>query len=89
MRNSVIAFFLFRPDFSDFALTARVHLPEDERVRFKIYFTAAMLLQQIHSTRLRQYVNNWTYIPDRFSIDLLLSETETPQERLLKSGKLQ
>ncbi|OGO33324.1 MAG: hypothetical protein A2Z16_11625 [Chloroflexi bacterium RBG_16_54_18] len=89
IRHALIALLLFRPDFSDFANNAIEHLTEDEKFRFKFQYTAAMLLQQIHTTRLRQYVNNWIYIPDRFSMYLQLPETGTPWERLQKLAELQ
>jgi hypothetical protein len=88
MRHAVIALLLIKPGYSDFALKATEHLTEDEKIQFKFYYTAAMLLQQIHSTRLRQYVYNWTYIADRFFMDLQLPETEKPQERLKKLCEL-
>ena len=88
IRHAVIALLLFKPDFSDFAAQAIEHLSMDEILQFKFYYTAAMLLQQIHSDRLKRYVMNWQSIPDRFLQDLGLPDDDTPLDRLSNLGEL-
>jgi hypothetical protein len=51
-----------------------------------LFYTAAVLLQQKHTERLRRFASD-RRLPDQFSAELGLPEFAAPQERLAALGR--
>jgi hypothetical protein len=89
VRASVIAVLLAHPEFSEAALLALRRLGSFEQLKVKLFYTAAVFLQQIFADRLRPFLaGRWLALPDYFSGELGLMPGRTPQERLVELGRV-
>jgi hypothetical protein len=86
VRGAVIAVLLAHPEYAEAVLAAlqRLHPPEQRILR--LFYTAAVLLQQEYAERLRPFVAG-QWLPDRFAVDLGLPDTASPRERLAALGQ--
>ena len=81
MEMALIALFLYQPTFAEVVKEALVRVDETTRTKLKLFYTAAMLLQQIHAERLRLLCPRQP-LPDLFSHELGIALTGTPKVRL-------
>lgn len=71
VRAALIALLLAHPDFSAAIPAAIQQLTPSEALTLKIFYTAAVLLQRQHASRLREHLGaNWCWLPDLFSAEL-------------------
>jgi hypothetical protein len=78
---ALIALFLYQPAFAKAVAEALEQLDETDQTKLKLFYTAAMLLQQIHAERLRLLCPQET-LPDLFSFELDIPLTGSPKVRL-------
>ena len=86
VRNAVIAVLLSHPGYADALPAALERLRPAERRTLRLFYTAAVLLQQEHAERLQSFVTGQR-LPDRFAADLGLPPAASPRERLLALGR--
>ncbi|MFO7678598.1 MAG: hypothetical protein R6X34_00965 [Chloroflexota bacterium] len=79
---ALITLFLYQPETATAVPAALSQLNEEQQVSLKLFYTAAVLLQQIHSHRLRQYLPNWQPLPDLFAVSFGLDAAASPQAQL-------
>lgn len=82
LRLALIPLFLMHPDYAAHAPEVAVQLAPVPRLLFRCYYTAAMLLQQIHAERLHSIVGPLVALPDLFSSELGLPQVGRPLDRL-------
>jgi hypothetical protein len=88
LRMAIIALLLYRPAIAAHIPSALNRLDETGQLKLKLFYTAAVFLQQIHAERLRRLITEWQTLPDFFSQGLGLPQTGTPQERLFNLSQL-
>ena len=91
VRASVIAVLLAHPEFADAVPAALERLAPAEQITLRLFYTAAVLLQQEHAERLRPFQNvdlDQRRLPDRFAQELGLPDSPSVQERLAALGQL-
>jgi len=81
MEMALIALFLYQPTFSEVVHEALERLDQTSQVNLKLFYTAAMLLQQIHAERLR-VLSPPQPLPDLFSEGLGIAPSGKPKVRL-------
>ena len=81
MEMALMALFLYQPTFAEAVHEALDELDETSQVNLKLFYTAAMLLQQIHAKRLRPLCT-WLPLPDFFSLELGIAQSGEPKMRL-------
>jgi len=86
VRAAVIAVLLARPEYAPAVPAALERLGPAERLTLQLFYTAAVLLQQEHSERLRRFMAG-RRLPDQFSAELGLPETAPPHEQLAALGR--
>ena len=86
MEMALIALFLYQPTFAEAVHEALEKLDETSQVNLKLFYTAAMLLQQIHAERLRPLCT-WQPLPDLFSFELGIAQSGEPKMRLRQLAK--
>jgi hypothetical protein len=86
VRAAVIAVLLAHPEYATAIPKALEKLASPERLTLRLFYTAAVLLQQEHTARLQRFaaINQ---LPDRFSAELGLPESASPHERLAALGQ--
>jgi len=84
---ALIALFLAQPAAATAVPAALSYLDPMQQTKLKLFYTAAMLLQQIYQDQLRQYVHNWQPLPDLFADSLSVNVTAAPEEQLLQLGQ--
>jgi hypothetical protein len=84
---ALIALFLYQPETATAVPAALRQLNQEQQVGLKLFYTAAVLLQQIHGDQLRQYLPNNRPLPDLFAASLGLDETAVPQTQLHQLSK--
>ncbi len=90
VRGALIAVLLAHPEFADAMRAAMQHCSVTEQITLCYFYTAAMLLQQMYASTIRQQLGaQWRWLPDLFSAELDLTQRSTPRERLLLLGQLQ
>jgi len=82
VRNAVIAVLPTHPGYADALSAALKRLRPAERRTLRLFYTAAVLLQQERAERLQSFVTG-RRLPDRFAADLGLPSATSPRERLL------
>jgi hypothetical protein len=58
-----------------------------EQLVLKLFYTAAVFLQQVHQESLYRYSNSWQTLPDLFSKELGLPTSGNPHEQLRQLGE--
>lgn len=86
VRAAVIAVLLAHPDYAEAVPAALERLRPAERRTLRLFYTAAVLLQQEYAGRLRSFVTG-QWLPDRFAVDLGLPDAASPRERLVTLGR--
>lgn len=79
---ALIALFLYQPETATAVPAALRQLAEAQQVSLKLFYTAAVLLQQIHGNQLRQHLPNQQPLPDLFAASFGLDGTAVPQVQL-------
>ncbi len=86
LRLSLIPLMLCHPEFSSAAPQAIRLIDPSRRIFLKLYYTAAVLLQQEHAERLRSSVGASAPIVDWYSNELGVPARGNPAERLRVLG---
>lgn len=86
VRSAVIAVLLAHPEYASAVPAALEQLGPAERLTLRLFYTAAVLLQQEHAERLQRFVDGHR-LPDQFSAELGLQETASPHEQLAVLGR--
>lgn len=86
VRAAVIAVLLAHPDYAEAVPAALERLRPAEQRTLRLFYTAAVLLQQEYAERLRPFVAG-RRLPDRFAADLGLLPAASPRERLAALGQ--
>jgi len=90
VREAVIALLLSHPEYAVFVPTALRDLTPGQQLTMKIFYTAAVWLQQEHMQRLMPFVGSrWCLLPDMFSVEFGLQTGVLPTERLAWLGRMQ
>jgi len=89
VRLALIPLFLVRPALAGAAPAALADLDAPVQVTLRCFYTAAVLLQQIHAAELRRLLGEQPVLPDHFSGELGLPSTGSPQQRLRRLGDRQ
>ena len=87
LRRMLIHLFLYRPELSELVPDALSGLSESGQVSLKLFYTAAVFLQQVHEDQLKEKVPDWRILPDVFSEELDVPARENPLGRLDILGK--
>lgn len=87
LRLAIVALLLRRPDLANAAQEAIVRLAEPARTMLKLYYTAAMLLQQKHAGQLYRLIGPRESLPDLFSGELGIPTSGSIEARLQALGK--
>jgi hypothetical protein len=82
MRLAIIPLLLRRPELSSVAIDATQRVVGSARQTLKLYYTAAMLLQRLHHSRLIPLLGEQQALPDLFGAELGLSGAGNPKARL-------
>jgi hypothetical protein len=87
VRTAVIATFLANPKFVGSLPGAMDLLSIPERQTLKLFYTAAVYLQQKHALRLQAFLGErWQWLPDRYSSELTIQGGQPPDEQLAQLG---
>ena len=86
VRAAVIAVLLAHPEYAEAMPASLERLRPAERRTLRLFYTAAVLLQQEYAGRLRAFVTR-QWLPDRFAVDLGLPDAASPRERLAALGR--
>jgi hypothetical protein len=87
VRTAVIAIFLANPKFSGSLPGALELLSGPEQQTLKLFYTAAVYLQQKHALQLQVYLgNHWQWLPDWYSSELHIQGGQPPDELLSQLG---
>jgi hypothetical protein len=90
VREAVIALLLSHPEYADSVPAALRDLAPGQQLTLKIFYTAAVWLQQEYMQRLMPYVGSrWCLLPDMFSVEFGLQSGALPAERLVWLGRMQ
>jgi len=86
VRNAVIAVLLAHPEYAEAVPAALERLRPAEQQTLRLFYTAAVLLQQEYAGRLQSFVGG-RQLPDWFADDLGLPSAVSPRERLVALGQ--
>jgi hypothetical protein len=90
VREAVIALLLSHPEYAEFVPAALRDLAPGQQLTLKIFYTAAVWLQQEHMQHLMPLVGpRWHLLPDLFSVEFGLRSGLPPTERLAWLGRMQ
>ncbi len=82
LRLALIPLLLRRPEFARHAAAALRLMPPAAQTCFKCYYTAAMLLQEKHRSRLEMLLGRLDSLPDLFSTELRVPQPTDPDDAL-------
>ena len=82
IRLALIPVLLQHPEYAIDAPDALELLDDSKKLTFKLYYTAAHLLQFAYSSQLQDLVGTYQVIPDYFSEGLNIPKEGTSQDRL-------
>ena len=88
LRAALIALLLANPALASAVPEALSQLGGEERMTFKLYYTAAVILEARYAERLQALSPDWCSLPDLFSQELGIPSHEKEQTRLQKLGQL-
>jgi hypothetical protein len=89
VREAVIALLLAHPEYAAAIPGALAQLSQVEQTTLRLYYTAAVLLQQEHAEQLRpRLATRWRSLPDLFSDDLGLSRRGSHHEQMTLLGSI-
>lgn len=87
IRLSLIPVLLQYPEYSEFVQEALELLDDSQKVIFKLYYTAASLLQLVYCDQIEGLVEDSQVIYDHFSEELGITKEGTAKERLRELAK--
>ena len=87
LRLAIIALLLYHPELARSIPDALALLGKHEQINLKLFYTAAVLLQQKYSQQLQRHVRDWQPLPDLFSAELGLPTLGSPDTRLQALGE--
>lgn len=88
VREAVIAVLLVHPELAASVMAALVGLTPADQVTLRLFYTAAVLLQQEYAGPLQELLPLRSQpLPDLFASELGLSHHGTPGERLIRLGQ--
>lgn len=87
LRLAIVPLLLCRPDLARAVPEATTHLTEPALTTLKLFYTAAVLLQQEYAAELCDLLGHWEPLPDLFSKDLKIPPTGSPETRLKRLGE--
>jgi hypothetical protein len=87
LHMALTALFLYRPYFADQVSEVLASLSPAAGQRLKIYYTAAVFLQQAYQEALEQVGLSGQTLPDLFSAELDIPPEIPPQEALRRLGE--
>lgn len=70
LRRMLLHLFLYRPELSELVPDVLSGLNESGQATLKLFYTAAVFLQQVHEDQLKERVPHWRTLPDVFSEEL-------------------
>lgn len=82
LRLALIPLLLVHPEYAPHASEAAAQLSPAARLLFICYYTAAMLLQQLHAGRIRQLLGEPRPLPDLFATELGIPTVGPLHQRL-------
>jgi len=82
LRMALIPLLLYRPEIADVVPNVLGDLKASGRKTIKLFYTSAVILQEVHRDRLREFVSSWKDLPDYFSVELGVPMGGKPQDRL-------
>jgi hypothetical protein len=83
VRTAMIALLLEHPEYAPSVPKALMRLRGTERMLFKLFYTAAVILQKEYSSMLEEFHGReLCWLPDRYSQELGLPPELPPEERL-------
>ena len=88
VRAALIPLFLQQPDLEKALPQALTCLLPDEQTTLKIYYTAAVILQDEVADTLRTNIPQWQPLPDRYSGELGVDRTRETEQQLRDLGRV-
>ena len=70
LRLALIPLLLVHPELTTAVPEALARLSEREQLTLKLFYTAAVILQQCHAEQLQAFLGRYDPLPDRFATDL-------------------
>lgn len=70
LRLALIPLFLVHPELTTHVPEALTRLSEREQLTLKLFYTAAVILQECHTNQLQVLLNQYDSLPDRFATEL-------------------
>ena len=88
LRQALIAVLLAHPELAAAVPAALAELSPPEQLTLRVFYTAAVLLQQEHANRLQTLLTTqWQFLPDLFAMELGLPRQGSPRDRLAQLGQ--
>jgi len=87
LRLAIVALLLCRPDLARAVPEAVAYLAEPALTTLKLFYTAAVLLQQEYAARLQDLLGRGEPLPDLFSRELQVSSAGSPEAGLRQLGE--
>ena len=82
LRLAIVAFLLCRPELAHAVPEATAYLIEPALTTLKLFYTAAVLLQQEYAAQLHDLLGQWEPLPGLFSEELQIPPTDNTEARL-------
>jgi hypothetical protein len=87
LRLALIPLLLVHPELATAIPEALARLSEREQLTLKLFYTAAVILQQCHAEQLRALLGQYILLPDRFATELEIPATGDCLDRLKHLGE--
>ena len=87
LRLALIPLLLVHPELTTAVPEALARLSEREQLTLKLFYTAAVILQQCHAEQLRVLLGQYTSLPDRFAAELGIPTVGDCLDRLKQLGE--
>jgi len=87
VRTAVIAVLLAYPEYAQVVPQMLKRLSLSDQTTFKLFYIAAVALQQQHADRLKGFLGQrWQWLPDLYSVELGLAPDVSPEDMLQELG---
>jgi hypothetical protein len=87
LRLALIPLLLVHPELAKTIPEALARLPEQEQLTLKLFYTAAVILQQLYAKQLRTRLGQYDSLPDRFADELGIPINGDGATRLKRLGE--
>jgi hypothetical protein len=87
LRLALIPLLLIHSEFAAAIPDALTRLSEREQLTLKLFYTAAVILQQCHAEQLRALLGRYDLLPDLFATELGIPVIEDCRDRLKQLGE--